>query len=578
MNTQSYRYLFLPYYNESGEYVQDVRRTGQDIIHNPLLNKGTAFTKEEREEFGIDGLLPPHVSTIEQQLSRLRENYDHKTDDIERYIFLRSLQDRNETLFYAFLRKYIHEMLPIIYTPTVGDAVKKYAHIYRFTRGLFISPENVDRLEELIQTIPSPDIKIIVATDSEGILGIGDQGVGGMAIPIGKLSIYTTAAGIHPSQTLPITLDVGTDNEERRNDPLYLGRKEKRMRGEAYDAFIAKFVEGVHRAFPEAILQWEDFSKQNAFTNMDKFREVHPSFNDDIEGTAAVTLGGILTALKIKEESMAEQKVCIYGAGAAGIGIARQMLDALVHDGLTVEDARRRIYIVDSQGMILSERENLDEYKKDFAHPREHIAFWELADPRKITLHEVVKNAKITVLIGVSAQKDSFNEALIRQMMKNNKRPIIFPLSNPTSKAEADPAWILQLTDGQAFVASGSPFEGVTIKGKRYEIGQGNNAFIFPGIGLGAIASRARVISPELFTTAAHALAEMVSAERLAVGSLYPDTEELFEVSMHVALAVYHRAIELGTGKAFHDDKTPEEYIRSLMWIPRYPRYRKVES
>jgi malate dehydrogenase (oxaloacetate-decarboxylating) len=565
---------YKPVKDKNGELILKVRRGGQHLIHDPLLNKGTAFTGEERELFGLVGILPPQVVTIDKQISRLKENYDHKPDNIEKYIFLRALQDRNETLFYAFVREYITETLPIIYTPTVGEAVEKHGHIYRDARGLFISPENVDRMDEMATQLPSREIEVIVVTDSQGILGIGDQGVGGMAIPIGKLSLYTVAAGIHPASCLPICLDVGTDNQTLLADEYYLGHRRNRLTGDAYRNFIENFVEGVKRNFPDAILQWEDFSKQNAFTNMDSYMKVHRSFNDDIQGTGAVTLGGIITALKINGGKLGEQKFAIYGAGAAGIGIARQIKDALLHEGLPEDETRCAMFVVDSKGLIVSDRENLDEYKKEFAYPEERLVSWKRDNVYQFTLADVLKNGKVTVLIGVSAQKGSIDSNVVDIMLENCKRPVIFPLSNPTSKAEADPRWILEYTEGKAIVASGSPFSPVTVGGREFHIGQGNNAFIFPGVGLGAIASGAKEIGPSLFTAAAHALAGTVSEERMKSGSVYPPIEELFVVSLKVAAAVYREAVESGVGVGFVDGhENLDEKIGSLMWLPAYPRY-----
>ena len=560
---------YKPVRDKKGRYVIKTRRGGQVLIHNPLLNKGTAFSGEERRVFGLEGLLPPYITSIEEQSERLRESFNHKPDNIEKYIFLRALQDRNETLFYHFLRSDIKVMLPIIYTPTVGDAVEKYGHIYRNARGLFITPENVDRMGEMADSLPSNEIEVIVVTDSQGILGIGDQGVGGMAISIGKLSIYTAAAGIHPSACLPICLDVGTDNKKLLEDKYYLGYRRKRLAGDEYHQFIEKFVKGVKKNFPDAILQWEDFSKQNAFTNMDRYASKVRSFNDDVQGTGAVTLGGIICALKIKNEKLRDQKFAIYGAGAAGIGIARQIKDSLLQEGLSADEASRRIYVVDSQGLLCDSREEVDDYKKEFACPEKELTAWKRDNLYSFTLADVVRNGKVTALIGVSAQKGSFDAGLVDLMLANSPEPVIFPLSNPTSKAEADPRWILEYTNGKAIVASGSPFPPVKVGGTEYQIGQGNNAFIFPGIGLGVLASRSKVVLPSFFTVAAHALADTVSPERLKSRTIYPPIENIFEVSLKVAVAVYQKALDEGVGKKIKGD--PEHAIRERMWLPEYP-------
>ena len=549
----------------NGKLVLPVAERGQEIIRNPFLNKGSGFSMPERLAFGVEGLVPPHMLSIEEQITQIHDNFIRKENDIEKYIFLRSLQDRNETLFYAFCKKYILEALPIIYTPTVGDAVKKYGHIFRFARGLFITPYNVDKMDEIAASIHPKSIEMIVVTDSQGILGIGDQGVGGMAISIGKLSIYTVAAGFHPSATLPIVLDVGTDNQDLLNDPLYLGLRQKRMCGAEYDRVIETFVAGIKRNFPGAILQWEDFSKQNAFNNMDRYINALPSFNDDIQGTAAVTVGGIFGALKIKNEKISRQKILIYGAGAAGIGIARQILDALIADGLTQAEALSRIFVVDSQGLLLSDRK-LDEYKKEFAMSPDVVSDW-----GGICMQDVIRNAGITILVGVSGQPGSFTDEIIGLMLKNTDEPVIFPLSNPTSLAEADPREILKKTAGRAIVAAGSPFGSVVVNSKTYEIGQGNNAFIFPGVGLGCAAAKAVKIAPSVFTAAARALADAVSTQRLQERSIYPSISELSTVSHKVAVAVYKQCV--ADGNAANTVPNPEEYIQERMWLPEYPEY-----
>ncbi len=545
-----------------------VQERGQSVVRNPFLNKGTAFTKEDREKFFLDGILPPHISTLTEQLERTWESLKAKPDSIEKYIYLRSLQDRNETLYYALLVRHVRALMPVIYTPTVGEAVQKYGHIYRIGRGLFITPENVHKMDELVKALPSRDIDIMVVTDNEGILGIGDQGVGGMGIPIGKLAIYSLAAGIHPSATLPVSLDVGTDNQELLDDPMYLGRREKRLRGEAYESFIQKFVEGIHRNFPHAVLQWEDFSKQNAYTINERYKKVHPSFNDDIEGTGAVALAGAMRAVQIKGSSLSEQSFLIQGAGAAGIGIATAIKSGLLREGLTEEKALRRIVLTDSKGILYKDRSGLDEYKKHFARDRQD--FPGLDD--KAPLSEIVKFARITVFIGVSAQKGSITPEIVEIMSAHTDRPVIFPLSNPTSLSEADPRELLKMTNGKAIVAAGSPFDDVEVNGKIYTIPQGNNAFIFPGAGLGAILSKAREIRPSLLAAAAFALADYV--KEIAQGSemIYPPIENIREAALRVAKAVFETALAEGlsplpSGAVF--DALAHDYV----WEPVYPEY-----
>lgn len=561
-----------PFKNSKGEQILMVNKRGQDIIHNPLLNKGTAFIHDERVELNLEGLLPTYISTLQEQLLREKENFDAKRSSISHYIMLRALQDRNEVLFYALLRKYIKEMLPIIYTPTVGEAVQMHGHIYRNARGLFISPENVDRIDAMIQSLPSCEIEIIVVTDSEAILGIGDQGVGGMSIPIGKLSLYTAGAGIHPSACLPICLDVGTNNQELLDDPLYLGKRHKRLTGKVYDDFIRDFAAGIKRNFPDAVLQWEDFSKQNAYNNMDRYRKVLPSFNDDVQGTGAVVLGGIIGAMRIKHERLSDQTYTVFGAGAAGVGIARQLRAGLMEESLTEREAVARIFALDSRGLIIDDRTELEEYKKDFAKPRSVVENWIRENDTVIMLEEVLKNTRTTVLIGTSTQACAFNEPIVNLMMDNTPVPVIFPLSNPTSKSEADPRNILEKTNGVAIVASGSPFPSITIDGRERRIGQGNNAFIFPGLGLGAIVSQAKEITDGMFTASAHALADAIPKAALENKCVYPPIEDLFEVSFHVAKAVYLKAVEEGVGTPLEADDL-DEAIRDRMWIPIYSKY-----
>ena len=554
-----------------GKSVMETDERGTGIIHDPLLNKGTAFTAKERKDFGLEGLLPSHVSTLGEQLMRAKKNYDHKSDDIEKYIFLRALQDRNEVLFYALLRNHISEMLPIIYTPTVGEAVQRHGEIYRITRGLFITPANVDNMDEMAVSLPSRDVRIIVATDGQGILGIGDQGAGGMAISIGKLSLYSVGAGIHPSLTLPICLDIGTDNMTLLGDPLYLGSKSRRITGQAYSSFIEKFVDGVKRNFPNAVLQWEDFSKSNAFDNLDGYREELVSFNDDVQGTGAVVLGGILSAMKIKGARLKEQKFAIYGAGAAGIGIARQILGGLMGEGLTAREALDAIFVIDSKGLLTHDRPSgVEGYKMKLAKSLHVVNGWPEGRSGNWSLEETIKFSGVTALIGVSGHAGAFDDTVVNLMMQNAAEPIIFPLSNPTAKAEADPRWILEHTKGAAIVSSGSPFPPVTVQGTEYRIGQGNNAFIFPGLGLGLLAASTKEVTDSLFTAAADALAQTMQESDIKSRCVYPKIENLFDVSFNVALAVYKKSVEEGTGKE-EKGKSPEEAIRSRMWLPDYP-------
>ncbi len=562
--------------DKTGERYMEVSQQGSDILHNPILTKGTAFTREEREELGLNGLIPPHVSTMEEQLGRVYENYKSKTNNIERYIYLRSLQDRNETLFYALLNRHVEEMTPIVYTPTVGEAVQKGSHIYRHSRGLYVSPENVESMDTMVENLPSDNFEVIVVTDNQGILGIGDQGIGGMGIPIGKLSLYTLGAGINPANCLPICPDVGTDNEALLDDPLYLGHKHRRYTGEKYTRFIETFIGKIVKLCPDALLQWEDFSKQNAFTNLDLFRDKMLSFNDDIQGTGAVVLAGVLGALKIQNEPLTEQKFLIYGAGAGGIGVARQIKSALVGDGLSDGEAEALIYTVDSKGLITKGRQGLEGYKQGFARDGQSTQGWKMNNRDRITLEEVITNAGITVLLGTSGQPGAFTEPVVKAMLNNAPQPLIFPLSNPTSKAEATPEDIYRWSCGRAIVATGSPFEDVTYKGQKYRIGQGNNVFIFPGVGLGALAAKARVVTDRMFTAAAIRLADMMPTDARQSHCVYPQIGALGKVSEQVALSVYQTAIKEGVARV-SDDLDPINEIRSRIWKPVYMPYRKAQ-
>jgi malate dehydrogenase (oxaloacetate-decarboxylating)/malate dehydrogenase (oxaloacetate-decarboxylating)(NADP+) len=547
------------YKDESGEEVVEIDTDGMELLHNPMLNKGTAFLTEERKLFRIDGYLPPAVSTLDQQIDRRYEGFSGKESDLEKYIYLRSLQDRNETLFYALLLKHLGEMIPIVYTPTVGLACQMFSHIFRFTRGVFLSPDNISRIDEIMRSLPYRNIEMIVATDSEGILGLGDQGVGGMGIPVGKLSLYTGGAGIHPANCLPVTLDVGTNNEELLKDPLYLGIKRNRIRGDEYLSFVDSFVQGVKRNFPNAVLQWEDFSKQNAFTLLDKYRDVIPSFNDDIQGTGAVVLAGIKGAARISGTSLTDQKFAILGAGAGGIGVARQILRGLIANGLPPEEARKRIYVLDSRGVLHQGRGELDEYKKEFSRDADFAQGWSLESSDRITLMDLVRNAGITVLIGLSGVGGSFSEEIVRGTAENVERPIIFPLSNPTAFTEAAPEDIYRWTEGKAIVATGSPFPDVKFGSKTFTVGQGNNVFIFPGVGLGTLAVGASVITDEMITAAAKKLSEIIPQDHLDINCVYPHPRELREVCMDVAVAVAAAAIEQGVAKKPVDPAKLEE-------------------
>lgn len=566
---------YLKWKDSDGNEFRPVSLIGINLINDRILNKGTAFSEEEREAFHLNGLVPPRVQTFEDQLKRVYQGYLNVEDDIQKYIFLRSLQDRNETLFYALLSQHAEEMTPIIYTPTVGRACQEYSHRYQKPRGLYITPSNIDKMGEMVHHFPSRDIKIIVVTDSQGILGIGDQGIGGMGIPIGKLSLYTLGAGIHPACCLPIALDIGTDNTALLNDPIYLGVPSKRITGKEYEDFIEKFVTQVKRYFPKALLQWEDFSKSNAFNNLHRYVNELPSFNDDIQGTGSVVLAGIINSVKIKNEKLTDQTYLIYGAGAGGVGVADQICAGLVKEGLTFEQAREKIFILDSKGLVFEDRKELEDYKKPYAKPLSLAAGWDVRKAGKASLSEVIKNVPITVMLGTCGIGSSFTKEHVETMLRYTDRPIIFPLSNPTSSCEALPEDLYRWSDGQAIVATGSPFPNVKYNGKQFRIGQGNNVFVFPGVGLAAILTKAKIVTLDMFTTAAYALAECVAEKDLTAGTVYPNINELRRVSLHVAVEVIKNEIQDDSSHELHE-KDLMEYVEACMWKPAYLPYRRV--
>ena len=544
---------------------------GYPLLLDPLTNKGTAFTAEERVRLQLNGLVPPAICTIHQQLDRVYENFRAKPTDLERYIHLASLQDRNETLFFRLVHDRLDEMMPIVYTPVVGEACQKFSHIYRRPRGLYIAYEQRDHIEDILRNHPRPPA-IIVVTDGERILGLGDQGAGGMGIPIGKLNLYTVCAGIPPHLTLPILLDVGTDNDERLNDPLYLGTRHRRIRGAEYQAFVDRFVGAVGRVFPEAVLQWEDFLKGNAITQLERFRNRLCTFNDDIQGTAAVVIAGIYAALRLTRHPLREQRLVMAGAGASAQGIADLFVAALTADGLTREDARQRVATVDSRGLVTSDRTNLEPFKAAYARTPGDVAAYDCRDRTHITLEETICNFRPTILIGTSGTAGLFTEAVVSAMAAINERPIVFPLSNPTSKSECTADEAIRWSDGRAIVATGSPFPPVTYRGDTRRIGQGNNAFIFPGVGLGLWVGRVRRVTDAMFLDAARALAGLVTDRDLEEGAVYPSLSRIRACSLAVACAVIHRASVEHLGVKMPADL--EAAVSGAMWFPRYAQIR----
>lgn len=546
-----------------------VRQKGRALLINPFTNKGTAFTARERDELDFHGLLPPAICTIDQQLERAYESFQAKPNNLEKFIYLTSLNDRNETLFFRLLYEHIEEMMPIVYTPTVGEACQKFSHIYRRSRGLYVSYEQRHNMEKILGNFYCKNASVIVVTDGERILGLGDQGAGGMGIAIGKLCLYTLCAGVSPYSTLPVMLDVGTDNEERLKDPLYLGLRHKRVRGEEYQTFIDRFVDAMRKVFPNVLLQWEDFLKGNAIKQLKRFKDTLCTFNDDIQGTGAVVLAGIYSGLRITGQSMRDIRVLIAGAGAAAQGIANLIVSALQEEGLSLKEARKRIWTVDSKGLVTKTRPALEEFKVTYARDVDEIATYECKDRSKITLQEAIVNSKPTVLVGVCATPGIFSESVVKAMTELNEHPIIFPLSNPTSKSECTPEDAIRWSGGRAIVATGSPFQPVEYNRRRYRIGQCNNAFIFPGVGLSVTVGRPRLVTDGMFLGAAKGLAEKVTASDLDQCAVYPELRRIRECSHAVACAVIRRAVAEG-----HADEEVliklEETVERAMWFPEY--------
>jgi len=561
---------------ETGEEYIAVDTRGRSVLLNPFTNKGTAFPPTERDAFKLHGLIPPAVSTMEQQLGRTYQAFQAKPTDLEKFIYLTSLHDRNETLFFRLVHEHIDEMMPIVYTPVVGQACQEFSHIYRTPRGLYISYDQRNNIETILANAPCPPA-IIVATDGERILGLGDQGSGGMGIPIGKLSLYTLCAGVPPCRTLPIMLDVGTDNQDRLRDPLYLGLRHERIRGEVYQEFIDRFVAAVQRVYPNVLLQWEDLLKENAIKQLARFRTQTCSFNDDIQGTAAVVLAGLVAALRITGQALRDQRILFAGAGASATGISHLLVEAMHQQGLSTLEGRKRIWLVDSRGLVTKGRKGLEGYKEELARDRNEVAEFACRDHSAITLEEAVRNVKPTILIGTSGTPGMFTEAVVRAVSEANVRPIIFPLSNPTSKSECTPEDAIRWSDGRAIVATGSPFPPVTFNGVRSRIGQGNNAFVFPGIGLGVWISRASQVTDSMFLEAARALSEHVTEGDLATNAVYPELTRIRDCSASVACAVIKAAAAEG-----HANPNIlfdlEETVKKRMWFPEYRPLRFVQK
>ncbi|PHA18975.1 NAD-dependent malic enzyme [Bacillus cereus] len=550
---------------------------GAEVLSTPLLNKGVAFTQNEREELGLKGLLPPAVLTLEEQARRAYEQFSSQPDDLLKNVYLTALHDRNEVLFYRILTDHLREMLPIVYTPTVGVAIQRYSHEYRKPRGVYLSINDPSGIEEAFTNIgaTAENIDLVVVTDGEGILGIGDWGVGGINIAIGKLAVYTAAVGIDPSRVLPVILDVGTNREELLNNPFYIGNRHPRITGEAYDEFIDTFVQAVNKQFPKALLHWEDFSSRNARKILDKYRHDVCTFNDDIQGTGAVSLAAVLSAVKASGVPLSEHRVVVFGAGTAGIGIADQVRDAMVRVGVSEEESYKRFWCIDRNGLVTDNMEDLLDFQIPYARQEAEVSEWKQNDV--IGLAEVVKHVKPTILIGTSTVAGAFKEEIIKEMASHVERPIILPMSNPTPLAEAKPADVIEWTDGRALVATGSPFEPVTYNGVTYVIGQSNNALIFPGLGLGTIVVRASVMTDGMFAAAAEAVASMVDTSQPGAPIL-PEVEELRNISEMVAIEVAKVAVAEGVARVNLSDNDIKMAVKEAMWKPEYRQIKAVEK
>ena len=550
---------------------------GVEVLSTPLLNKGVAFTQEEREELGLKGLLPPAVLTLEEQARRAYEQFCSQPDDLLKNVYLTALHDRNEVLFYRILTDHLREMLPIVYTPTVGVAIQRYSHEYRKPRGVYLSINDPSGIEEAFANIgaTAENIDLVVVTDGEGILGIGDWGVGGINIAIGKLAVYTAAVGIDPSRVLPVILDVGTNREELLNNPFYIGNRHPRITGEAYDEFIDTFVQAVNKQFPKALLHWEDFSSRNARKILDKYRHDVCTFNDDIQGTGAVSLAAVLSAVKASGVPLSEHRVVVFGAGTAGIGIADQVRDAMVRVGVSEEESYKRFWCIDRNGLVTDNMEDLLDFQIPYARKEAEVSEWKENDV--IGLAEVVKHVKPTILIGTSTVAGAFKEEIIKEMASHVERPIILPMSNPTPLAEAKPADLIEWTEGRALVATGSPFEPVTYNGVTYVIGQSNNALIFPGLGLGTIVVRASVMTDGMFAAAAEAVASMVDTSQPGAPIL-PEVEELRNISEMVAIEVAKVAVAEGVARENLSDNDIKIAVKEAIWEPEYRQIKAVEK
>jgi malate dehydrogenase (oxaloacetate-decarboxylating) len=557
----------------TGEDFYEVYVRGRELLNSSLLNKASAFKKEERLSLGLDGMLRSGVSKLDSQADRAYEAYQRKSEDLERYIYLAGLQDRNETLFYRLLIDHLEEMVPIVYTPTVGQACMQMSHIQRRYRGIYITPDNIANIDQIFRGLSQPQVNLVVVTDGERILGLGDLGSDGMGISIGKVSLYVAIGGVHPAVCLPVCLDVGTNNPRLLEDPLYLGIRRPRMRGTEYEELVEKFILGVKRNFPSALLQWEDFAKQTAFKNLDRYRERIPSFNDDIQGTGATALSALMTAVRIKQTRFQDERYVIVGMGQAGTGIAMGIRAMLKEEGLSDEEARKHIFAVDVQGLLLEGDPLLEGPQEPLTQRRAAVEGWQLDDPNRIGLQDVVRNAHPTVLIGVTAQPGLFSEAILAETAKHSKRPIVLALSNPTHKSECTPEAVWKATNGKGLVATGSPFPPMDWNGQTLQASQCNNMYIFPGVGLGALVCKASRVTNGMFLAASKAISAFVTPEQEAMGLLLPEMKDIRQVSAAVGKAVGIAARDAGLGRLLDDDQI-ETIVTRAQWFPKYASYR----
>ena len=561
MSEDTQRYLYIPH-------------SGPSLLETPLLNKGSAFTARERAAFNLTGLVPPRYETIEEQVERAYMQYSSFDETLNKHIYLRAIQDNNETLFYRLIQKHIDEMMPIIYTPTVGDACEQFSDIYRSSRGLFVSWEERHQLDDIVRNATKRKVKVIVVTDGERILGLGDQGIGGMGIPIGKLSLYTACGGISPAYTLPVMLDVGTNNEKLLNDPMYMGARHPRIGQEDYDEFVDMFINAVKRRWPDVMIQFEDFAQPNAMPLLNRYRNKVCCFNDDIQGTAAVTLGTILAACRMKKQRLSEMNVAFVGAGSAGCGIAEMLIQQMVYEGISDSQARKQVFMVDRFGLLTEGMEGLRDFQQRLQQSVSDLADWTFSGDYP-SLLDVMHCAKPDVLIGVSGQPGLFTEQVIRAMKQNCELPIIFPLSNPSRQVEARPEQVIEWTDGEVVIATGSPFKPVEYKGRVFAIAQCNNAYIFPGIGLGVVAAKAKLISDEMLMAASNALADASPMVNTGEGALLPPLEAIAQISRDIAFAVAKVAMAQGLALELSDEALKQSIERNF-WKAEYRPYKRV--